>query len=116
MLSLIAKELWVTNDGGFPKRAQEVISLLMMNNQKFVTSEDALRTLEGKLLGLVDIAIKEDKARDAMKAAVRQYVWGLERVIMADKDFTSTIERMQVTYMPAEKIKSREELGQDFLD
>ena len=64
------------------------------------------------MLGLVDIVGIPDGAKSALKAAIRQYVWSLDRVILTDDNFTNIVQPIKIIYNPAEDIMSNEELGQ----
>jgi len=85
--------------------------MLPNKNSKFVSSQYALKNLEGKLLGLVDLLEVREESRSALKAALRQYVWGLERFWIPDERFDE-FRRIEEISNPAERVMSNEELGQ----
>lgn len=82
-----------------------------MNNTKYITSDDAIKKVEGKLLGLVEALGLEEKRESAVKAMIRQDLWSLGKVFFLETKFEELRGGM-TTYHPAEEIMSNEELGQ----
>jgi hypothetical protein len=98
-------------EGRREKDMKKPMQPLPPENNKFVTSSDAIKKVEGKLLGMVEALGLEAQREKAVKAIVRQDVWSLDRVLMMEELFKKVIEPITTTYYPAEDVKSSKELG-----